>query len=88
VLEVKMDGLAQQRAAWSLAGLAGFEVWLDHNELVAVPTAMGGPGIGGTWRIAFDPGQATGGQHTIEVRAYGTERTVAFDDAFTAFALK
>jgi hypothetical protein len=88
VLEVKMDGLAQQRAAWSLAGLAGFEVWLDHNELVAVPTAMGGPGIGGTWRIAFDPSQATGGQHTIEVRAYGTERTVAFDDAFTAFALK
>jgi hypothetical protein len=88
VLEVTMDGLAAQRAAWSLAGLAGFEVWLDHNELVAVPTATGGPAIGGTWRIAFDPSQATAGQHTIDVRAYGTERTVAFAEAFTAFALK
>jgi len=40
------------------------------------------------WRIAVDSRRATGGQHTIEVRAYGTERTVAFDDAFTAFALR
>jgi hypothetical protein len=88
VLEVTMDGLAQQRAAWALAGLAGFKVWLDNNELVAVPTAMAGPGVGGTWRIAFDQSQATVGPHTIDVRAYGAARGVAFAEAFAAFALR
>lgn len=88
VLEVKMDGLAQQRAAWAVAGLAGFEVWLDDNELVAVPTALGGPGVGGTWRIAFDPSRAAGGRHAIDVRAYGAERGVAFGQAFANFLLK
>jgi len=39
-------------------------------------------------RAGFGRIRAAIGQHTIEVRAYGTERTVAFDDAFTAFALK
>jgi hypothetical protein len=88
VLEVKMDGIAEQRASWALAGLAGFEAWLDNHELVAVPTAMSGPGLGGTWRIAFDPSQIAGGQHTIDVRAYGAQRGVAFGEAFTNFVLK
>jgi hypothetical protein len=83
VLEVTMDGLAQQRAAWVLAGLAGFKVWLDNNELVAVPTALAGPGVGGTWRIAFDQNQATAGSHTIDVRAYGAAPGVAFAEAST-----
>jgi len=88
VLEVKMDGIAEQRASWALAGLAGFEAWLDNHELVAVPTAMSGPGLAGTWRIAFDPSQITSGQHTIDIRAYGAQRGVAFGEAFTNFVLK
>ncbi len=87
VLEVHMDALNGQRAASALAGMAGFEVWLDNTELVAVPTALDGPAIGGTWRIAFDPGRAAAGQHVIDVRAFGSQRGIAFTEAFASFAL-
>jgi hypothetical protein len=87
VLEVTMDALAAQRAAGRLAGLAGFTVWLDNVELVAIPTAMAGPGIAGTWRIAFDPGQATAGQHVIDVRAFGAQHGIGFAETFASFAL-
>jgi hypothetical protein len=87
VLQVTMDALAGQRAAGSLAGLAGFKVWLDNTELVAVPTAVNGPGVGGTWLIAFDPSQATGGPHLIDVRAYGTQHGVAYGEALANFLL-
>ncbi|HEX4724569.1 MAG TPA: hypothetical protein VH333_18770 [Pseudonocardiaceae bacterium] len=87
VLEVRMDALAGQRAATALAGMAGFEVWLDNVELVAVPTAIGGPGIAGTWRVAFDPSHATGGSHVIDVRAFGAQHGTAFVEAFASFTL-
>lgn len=90
VLEVTMDAVAGQRLSGTLAGvagLAGFEVWLDNDELVAVPTAADGPGIAGVWRIAFDPSQASGAQHVIDVRAYGAQHGIAFSEAFTNFAL-
>ncbi|HEX4700999.1 MAG TPA: hypothetical protein VH352_02620 [Pseudonocardiaceae bacterium] len=87
VLEITMDGLAGQRAAWTLAGVAGFEVWLDNNELVAVPTAVGGPGVAGVWRVAFDPSQGTSGMHVIDIRAFGAAHGVAFGEAFTSFTL-
>ena len=87
VLEVHMDALNGQRAATTLAGMAGFEVWLDNVELAAVPTAIGGPGIAGTWRIAFDPSHATGGSHVIDVRAFGAQRGTGFTEAFASFTL-
>jgi hypothetical protein len=87
VLEVTMDALAGQRVAGRLAGAAGFKVWLDNVELVAVPTALAGPGIGGTWRIAFDPSRGAPGQHVIDVRAFGAQHGVAFGEAFTSFTI-
>lgn len=87
VLRIQMDAIAAQRSASALAGLAGFEVWLDNNELVAVPTAMGGAGVGGAWLIAFDTGRITTGEHVIDVRAYGAQRGIAFTEAFASFAL-
>jgi len=87
VLRIRMDAIAAQRSASALAGLAGFEVWLDNNELVAVPTAMGGAGIGGTWLIAFDTGRITSGEHVIDVRAYGAQRGIAFTESFASFGL-
>lgn len=90
VLDVSMDGQSIQRTTGEqsvLAGLAGFEVWLDNVELVAVPTAKDGPAIGGDWRIAFDVSTAAAGQHTIDVRGYGAERGVSFTETFTSFQL-
>ena len=63
VLDVTIDSVTGQRLDSDLAGLAGFTVWLDEAELVAVPTAVDGPGIGGEWRIAFDTGSGASGPH-------------------------
>ncbi|HEY3752267.1 MAG TPA: fibronectin type III domain-containing protein [Pseudonocardiaceae bacterium] len=87
VLEVTMDGAGTQRATGQLAGLAGFEVWLDNVELVAVSTDKDGPGIAGTWQIAFDTGSQSAGPHNIDVRAYSTQRGPSFGETFTSYQL-
>lgn len=89
VLDVAMDGVAAQRATATgqVLGLAGFEVWLDDKELVAVPTAVDGPGTAGDWQVAFDPGALPAGRHTIDIRAYSTQHTTAFAETFTNFQL-
>jgi hypothetical protein len=89
VLDVSMDGVAAQRATATgqVLGLAGFEVWLDDKELVAVPTAVDGPGTAGGWQVAFDPGALPAGRHTIDIRAYSTQHTTAFAETFTNFQL-
>jgi hypothetical protein len=87
VLDIRMTGLAAQRITGQLAGLAGFEVWLDDVELVAVPTAVNGPGVAGNWQVAFDPGDLSKGSHTIDVRAFGARRGISFAETFTSFRL-
>jgi hypothetical protein len=87
VLDVSMDAVAGQRVTGQLAGLAGFEVWLDNAELVAVPTATDGPAVGGEWRIAFNVAGQAPGPHTIDVRAFAATRGVAFDETFTSYNL-
>lgn len=90
VLDVGMDAVGTQRSTGQqavLAGVAGFEVWLDGVELAAVPTTTGGPSVGGDWRIAFDPGDGTPGTHTIDVRAYSTEHGVDFAETFASYEL-
>lgn len=87
VLRINMNALAAERSASALAGLAGFEVWLDNNELVAVPTAVDGPGIGGMWLIAFDAGRYQSGEHVLDVRAYGAQHGIAYTETFASFAL-
>jgi hypothetical protein len=88
VLDVRMDGIAGQRITGVLAGLAGFEVWLDDVELVAVPTAVDGPGVAGDWQIAFDPGDLPAGDHTVDIRAYGAKRGTSFAESFVSFRLR
>lgn len=90
VLDVSMDAVSTLRTAGqqsALAGVAGFEVWLDNDELAAVPTAVNGPAVGGDWRIAFDPSDAPPGSHTIDVRGYGAQHGVSFTETFTSFQL-
>jgi hypothetical protein len=87
ILDIAMDAPAGQRTSGGLAGLAGFEVWLDGAELVGVPTAMDGPGIGGEWQVAFDTANAPPGPHTLDIRTFGATRGVAFGETFVAFIL-
>lgn len=85
VVEIRLDGLAGQRAAGELAGLAGLEVRLDGDRLAVLPTAVDGPGVAGTWRIALNLGGASGGPHTVEVRAMGTSWDTPTGYAFVPF---
>jgi hypothetical protein len=87
VLEVSMDGVGTERSTGQLAGLAGFEVWLDNKELVAVPTNVNGPGVAGTWQIAFDTAGESAGPHNIDIRAYSTQRGPSFGETFTSYQL-
>jgi hypothetical protein len=87
VLAVSMDGPAGQRLTGQLGGLAGFQVWLDGTELTAVPTAVDGPGVAGTWQIAFATSGVPAGLHTIEIRALSTQRSVPYTEAYVNFAL-
>ncbi|HEX5408003.1 MAG TPA: hypothetical protein VFX16_37540 [Pseudonocardiaceae bacterium] len=87
VLSVSMDGVGIERSTGHLAGLAGFEVWLDNVELAAVATDANGPGIAGTWQIAFDTGSQSAGPHNIDVRAYSTQRGASFGETFTSYQL-
>jgi hypothetical protein len=85
LLAVSMDGPAGQRLSGRIGGLAGFQVWLDGVEQTAVPTAEEGPGIAGTWLIAFTTSGVTPGSHTIEIRALSTERSVPYSEAYVSF---
>jgi hypothetical protein len=87
VLDITMTGLTAQRITGQLAGLAGIEVWLDDVELVAVPTAVDGPGIAGEWQVAFEPGDVHKGSHNIDVRAFGAQRGISFAETFVSFEL-
>ena len=87
VLDISMAGVAGQRITGVLAGSAGFEVWLDDVELVAVPTAVDGPAVAGDWQVAFDPGDLHRGQHNIDIRAYGAKRGISFAESFVSFQL-
>jgi hypothetical protein len=87
VLAVTMDDVGTERATGEIAGLAGFEVWLDNKELVAVPTAVSGPGLAGTWDIAFDTASLTAGPHTVDVKSFSTQHGVPFGESLTTFVL-
>ncbi|HWC83398.1 MAG TPA: hypothetical protein VG756_25870 [Pseudonocardiaceae bacterium] len=87
LLEVGMDGPAGQRLTGQIAGLTGFQVWLDGVELAAVPTTADGPGVAGQWAIAFDTNGIASGAHTIEVRSLGTARATAPDSTYLTFTL-
>lgn len=87
VLDVTMDSAAGQRYGNSLAGLAGLTVWQDDTEMVAVPTAMAGPAVGGEWRIAFATSDGTKGTHSIDIRAYGAVRGVSFGETYASYVL-
>ncbi len=82
-----MDGVTGQRLNSNLAGSAGFTVWLDDTESEAVPTAVSGPAVGGEWRIAFDVGGGAKGAHSLDIRAYATQRGVSYAETYASYVL-
>lgn len=87
VLVVTMDGVGTEQATGEIAGLAGFVVTLDTEELVGVPTAVDGPGLGGTWDIAFDTAGLSSGPHTVDVKSFSTRQGVPFGETIATFVL-
>jgi hypothetical protein len=88
VLDIAMDGPGGERLNGQVAGLAGFDVWLDGTKLATVPTTAGGPGIAGQWQIALDTGMMTPGQHTIDMHGYSTTSSVASVSSAVTFTVK
>ncbi|WP_156755164.1 fibronectin type III domain-containing protein [Actinokineospora pegani] len=83
IVEVGADGAVPG----DLAGLAGIEVRLDGELLAGVPTAVDGPGTGGTWRIALPTsGLATGG-HALRVSAVSTRADARVAETEVVFEL-
>lgn len=88
VLDIALDGPAGERLNGQIAGLAGFDVWVDGTKLATVPTAAGGPGIAGQWQIALDTATMPTGQHTIDVHGYSTNSSIASVSAAVTFTVR
>jgi hypothetical protein len=68
LLIIDLDGGPAQWETGGLAGVRGLEVRLDGNLIAALPTATNGPGVGGRYVLAVNPGRLLAGPHTIEAR--------------------
>ena len=77
-----------ERLNGQVAGLAGFDVWLDGTKLATVPTTAGGPGVAGQWQIALDTGTMPPGQHTIDMHGFSTDNAIASVAAAVTFTVK
>lgn len=88
VLDLVLDGPGGERLTGQVAGLAGFDVWLDGTKLATVPTTEGGPGVAGEWQIALDTGTMPPGQHTIDMHGFSTDNAVASVSAAVTFTVK
>ena len=73
VVEVTLDGLAGQLDGVELAGVAGFQLWMDNRQVAGVPTARDGPGVGGSYRIAVSTRSLRPGAHFVELRLLGVD---------------
>ena len=88
VLDLALDGPGGERLNGQVAGLAGFDVWLDGTKLATVPTTAGGPGVAGQWQIALDTGTMPPGQHTIDMHGYSTDNAIDSVSAAVTFTVK
>jgi hypothetical protein len=80
VLAVQLDASSNQWETGSIAGVQGFQVWLDTRLIAGVPTRADGPGLGGRHALSITTSGLPKGQHVMEVREYtmnGTERPVS-----------
>ena len=75
VLKIDLAAATNQWETGSIAGVQGFQVWLDGHLIAAVPTRANGSGLGGRHAMSITTaGMAVGG-HVLEVREHGTAGT-------------
>ena len=72
-LDITLTGRIAQWDGGGVAGVQGFQVWLDGTLMAGVPTDAGGPGVGGRYSVVFGDGVLRSGQHVVEVREYGSD---------------
>ncbi|GAA2665074.1 MULTISPECIES: hypothetical protein [Actinosynnema] len=87
VVELVLVGAPAQHG---LAGLAGFGLWMDGTRIASVPTALGGPAVAGSYRVAVNTGSLPGGPlaegpHMVEARLFGTSGSTRPTSAFASF---
>ncbi|MPZ84335.1 MAG: hypothetical protein GEV28_29655 [Actinophytocola sp.] len=73
VLGVTLDAATAQWDTGAVGGVQGMQVRLDGALIAGVPTAMDGPGVGGSYAVSVAVGGLAVGAHTIEVREYGMD---------------
>jgi hypothetical protein len=73
VLVIRLDASSNQWETGSIAGVQGFQVWLDGQLMAALPTRTDGPGVGGQHALAIATGALAKGAHVMEVREYGMD---------------
>jgi hypothetical protein len=73
VVEVSLDGVGGQLDGTELAGVAGFQLWMDNRQVAGLPTANDGPGIAGVYRIALSTRSLNRGAHFVELRLIGVD---------------
>jgi hypothetical protein len=68
LVDVDLDRIGGQlRSGW-LAGITGFELWLDNRRIAGVPTAFDGPGLGGRYAVSISTKRLEPGPHVFELR--------------------
>jgi hypothetical protein len=77
VLRIGLDGIAAEAGDGSVSGVAGFQLRIDSALVASVPTARGGPGLGGDYAIGLDLGRVPPGAHVVELRVLPVDRGVA-----------
>jgi hypothetical protein len=77
LVEVTLDGVGGQLSGATLAGVAGFQLWMDNRQIAGVPTAVDGPGVGGVYHVALSTRSLSRGAHFVELRLIGVDAAVA-----------
>jgi len=76
LVEVTIDGLGGQLDGAELAGVAGFQLWVDRRLFAGVPTAADGPGVAGVYRVALSTRALAAGAHVVELRLIAVDPRV------------
>jgi hypothetical protein len=72
LVDIDLDRVGGQLESGHLAGVAGFELWMDNRRIAGIPTAIDGPGVGGQYSLAVATRRLQPGPHFLELRVIPT----------------
>lgn len=88
VLGVTLDAATAQWDTGAVAGVQGVQVRLDGTLIAGVPTALDGPGVGGSYAVSIAVGALAAGPHTVEVHEYAMDGLERPRSALLNFVIK